>query len=145
MKGFWQSCVNSHIYLGGRTLLNGNNSQGRWGFLCLCWPVHSHSTSKFGEFCLIPAKPNGTGSPQGFLPVLIRSQSEILGENSPHPQGEAPALGQGQSEGLTEPQSWARCPGIQRDVGMKRMQTMENEPLSVPLLPEMFVTPSRGG
>lgn len=123
---------------------SGSNSPSRWGSLCLYCPVHPHSTSKFWEFCLIPAKPNGTWSPWGFLPVLGRSQSEILGENSPHPQGEAPALGQGQSEGRPLAPELCRCPGIQRDVGMKRMQTIENESFSVPLLPKMFVTPSRG-
>lgn len=32
----------------------------------------------------------------------------------------------------------------ERGVGMKRMQTMENPSFLVPLLPEQFVTPSRG-
>lgn len=38
--------------------------------------------------------------------------------------------------------SWE--PRGERGVGMKRMQPMENPSFSVPLLPEQFVTPSRG-
>lgn len=63
MKGLYQSCVD---LFGGDNHPKGSNPQGRggsWGCAAHPSPQHLHISG----FCLIPAKPNGAGSPQGFL------------------------------------------------------------------------------